>query len=151
MNKTDELDLLKAKIEKYEEIINETSVPIITSIIDHTILLPIVGYTDQERMERIRRKVLEYAGIHRDIESAVFDFSSIRLSEEGSSMLTYELQLMQAELKLMGIRPMMVGFTPVFVREMMNAGIADEIESFATFKAALQVLMAEQGMRFVKE
>ncbi|MDW0110997.1 STAS domain-containing protein [Sporosarcina aquimarina] len=149
MNPTEEITQLKATIAKYEEIINETSAPIISSIVDNTILLPIVGYTDQERMERIRTKILEYAGDHRHIESAVLDFSSIRLAEEeGSKMLTCELQLMRSELQLMGIRPIMVGFTPLFVRELINGGIANEIESYANFKSALQVLMNEKGLSF---
>lgn len=149
MNQIEEIKQLKATIAKYEEIINETSVPIITSIVDNTILLPIVGYTDQDRMERIRTKLLEYAGVNRHIESAVLDFSSIRLAEEeGSIMLTRELQLMSSELQLMGIRPIMVGFTPLFVRELINGGIASEVESYANFKSALQVLMNEKGLSF---
>ncbi|GKV69952.1 hypothetical protein NCCP2716_24500 [Sporosarcina sp. NCCP-2716] len=151
MNSTEEINQLKETIAKYEQIINETSVPIIPSIIDNTILLPIVGYTDQDRLERIRTKVLSYSGKHREIEYAIFDFSGIRLEDEdGSVVLTSELRLMQAELQLMGIRPMMVGFTPPFVRELTNAGIASEIESYANFKAALQVLMFEQGLTFTK-
>lgn len=152
MNQIEEIAQLKATIAKYEEIISETSVPIITSIIDNTILLPIVGYIDRERMERIRTKVLEYAGDHRNTEAAVFDFSSIRLAEdEGLEMLTNELQLMRSELRLMGIRPIMVGFTPPFVRQMVNSGVASEIESYANFKAALQTLMEEKGLSFSKE
>lgn len=151
MNQLEEVAQLKATIAKYEEIINETSVPIITSIIDNTILLPVVGYTDKERMERIRAKVLEYAGDYRNTEAAVFDFSSIRLSEEeGLEMLTLELQLMRSELQLMGIRPIMVGFTPPFVRQMVSAGVASEVESYANFKSALQVLMDEKGLAFSK-
>lgn len=152
MNQIEKIAQLKATIAKYEEIISETSVPIITSIIDNTILLPIVGYIDRERMERIRTKVLEYAGDHRNTEAAVFDFSSIRLAEEeGLEMLTHELQLMRSELQLMGIRPIMVGFTPPFVRQMVNSGVASEVESYANFKSALQTLMDEKGLSFSKE
>ncbi|WP_432352625.1 STAS domain-containing protein [Sporosarcina sp. A2] len=152
MNSVEEVQQLKAKIAKYEEIINETSVPIITSIIDNTILLPIVGYTDKERMERIRSRILEYVGDFRDIETAVFDFSSIRLAEEeGLEMLSLELQLMCSELQLMGVRPIMVGFTPPFVRQLVNSGIASEVESYSNFKAALQVLMVEKGLSFSKD
>ena len=149
MNPSQEIEQLRKKVAKYEQIINETSAPIIPSIIDNTILLPIVGFTDKERFERIRSNVLEYTGKHRHIEAAVFDFSSTRLSEdEGSEVMTSELQLMQAELKLMGIRPLMVGFSPLFVRELTNAGIAEEIESYANFKSALQVLMRDKGLTF---
>lgn len=151
MSQNEEIAKLKATIAKYEEIISETSVPIITSIIDNTILLPIVGYTDKERMERVRSKVLEYAGDHRSTEAAVFDFSSIRLAEdEGLEMLSHELQLMRSELQLMGIRPIMVGFTPPFVRQLVNAGVASQVESYANFKAALQALMDEKGLSFYK-
>lgn len=152
MNQLEEIEHLKATVAKYEEIINETSVPIITSIIERTILLPIVGFIDKERMERVRSKVLEYAGVHRDTEAAIFDFSSIRLSEaEGLEMLTMELQLMRSELQLMGIRPIMVGFTPPFVRQMVSTGVASQVESYANFKAALQTLMDEKGLSFSKE
>ena len=149
MNPKEEIEQLKATIAEYKEIIKETSVPIITSIIENTILLPIVGYTDKERMEQVRSKVLEYAGDHRGTEAAVFDFSSIRLAEdEGLEMLSLELQLMRSELQLMGIRPIMVGFTPPFVRQLVNAGVASEVESYANFKSALQVLMDEKGLSF---
>ncbi len=151
MNQLEELQQLKEKIAKYEEIIKEMSVPIIPSIIDNTILIPIVGYTDKERMERIRSKVLEYVGTRRDTECAVFDFSSIRLTDDdGLEMLTLELQLMRSELQLMGIRPIMVGFTPPFVRQLVNSGIASEVESYSNFKTALQALMEEKNLSFSK-
>ncbi|WP_040285744.1 STAS domain-containing protein [Sporosarcina koreensis] len=151
MNPTEEIRQLKEKIANYEEIISETSVPIIPSIVENTILLPITGHTDQSRFERIRSTVLAYTGDHRDIEYAVFDFSGLRLDEEdGPEVMTAELRLMQAELQMMGVRPLMVGFTPPFVRELTNAGVADQIESYANFKGALQVLMKENGLSFAR-
>ena len=57
------------------------SAPIIPSIVENTILVPISGHTSQDRFNLIRTRVLDYVGDHRDTVCAVFDFTGVDLND----------------------------------------------------------------------
>jgi rsbT co-antagonist protein RsbR len=143
-----EIQLLKAKIASYEKIILETSAPIIPSIVENTILVPISGHTGQDRFNLIRTRVLDYVGIHRSTVCAVFDFTGVGLKdieEYDFNILALEINQLNNTLKLMGVRPIFVGFNPRIVREIVSAGIHLEIETYVNFRTSLAVLLNETG------
>ena len=146
MDYENEIRQLKAKIASYEKIILETAAPIIPSLVENTILVPISGHTSQDRFNLIRTRVLEYVGVHRDTVCAVFDFTGVDLNdveEFDFTILTNEIDQLNNTLKLMGVRPIFVGFNPRIVREIVHAGIHMEIESYANFKTSLKTLLTE--------
>ena len=148
MDHEKEIQRLKARVAECEQIIKETSVPIISSIVDNTILVPIVGYTGPERFELIRSRVLTYIDENREVNCAVFDFTGANLDKERDpelTMLAVEIEMLNSTLRLMGVRPISVGFTPYIVREIVSAGIQMEFESYINFKTALKVLLKEDG------
>lgn len=55
-----EIQQLKEKIAFYEQFFHEMSAPIIPSIVENTILVPVAGYLTQDRLESIRTRVLDY-------------------------------------------------------------------------------------------
>lgn len=141
-----EIQQLKSKIASYEKVLLDTAAPIIPSIVDNTILVPISGYTSQDRFNLIRTRVLEYVGVHRDTICAVFDFTGVDLNdvkEFDFSILTNEIDQLNNTLKLMGVRPIFVGFNPRIVREIVHAGIHMEIETYINFKTSLKTLLTE--------
>ena len=82
-----EIEKYKERIEVLEQTIKQTSVPIISSVVDHTILVPIVGYTGSERFELIRTVVLDYLEKHRDVTCVVFDFTAADLHGQRTARL----------------------------------------------------------------
>lgn len=142
-----EIEKYKKRIAELEETIKRSSVPIISSVVDDTILVPVVGYTGAERFELIRTLVLEHLDKHRSVNCVIFDFTGADLNEKELSdydSLALELQMLNNTLKLMDVRPISVGFNPLIVRRIIAAGVQMEFELYINFRMALKVLLKEQ-------
>ncbi|MCM3595238.1 STAS domain-containing protein [Metabacillus idriensis] len=144
---------LKKQLAASAEIIKEISVPIIPSIIPDTILVPITGRLSSERFDQIISKILEVS--HSDeISTVIVDFSAISEKE------IWELDLfgsyihnMTSAIRLMGIQILYVGFGPALTQLLVTSGLTNfnEIQSFLTFRTALQYLMSQKGMEFEQQ
>lgn len=146
MEAQQELKKLRELVEHYEKVIKNMSVPIIPSIVPRTILVPIAGFIYRDRFEAIRTKVLQYAAEHRETECVIFDFTGVNTEDVESfdyNELASELTQLNSAQKLMGLRPIYVGFNPRFVREIVHAGIQVELEVYTNFRAALKELISE--------
>jgi rsbT co-antagonist protein RsbR len=146
MEEQQEIKELKELVAHYENVIKNMSVPIIPSIVPRTILVPIAGFIYRERFEIIRTKVLKYAADHKETECVIFDFTGVNTEDVESfdyNELASELSQLNSAQKLMGLRPLYVGFNPRFVREIVHAGIQVELEVYTNFRAALKVLITE--------
>lgn len=146
MDSSQEIKELKELVVHYEKVIQNMSAPIIPSIVPNTILVPIAGFIFRNRFETIRTKVLQYAADHREISCVIFDFTGVGIEDVEKfdyNELACELSQLTDAIKLMGLRPIYVGFNPRFVREIVHAGIQVELEVFNTFRAALKKLLAE--------
>ncbi|MCG7336064.1 STAS domain-containing protein [Sporosarcina sp. ACRSM] len=144
MDLENEIQALKTKIAFYEKMINEIAVPIIPSIVDNTILVPISGYTTQDRLENIRNRILDYLGEHRDINCTVCDFTGVgtdQIQDLDYNILAHEISQLDSSLKLMGVRPIFVGFNYLLVKEIVHAGVHVHIETYVNFKTALATLL----------
>ncbi|WP_252503964.1 STAS domain-containing protein [Sporosarcina sp. Marseille-Q4943] len=142
-----EIEKYKERIAFLEKTIKNLSVPIISTLVDDTILVPIVGYTGSERFELIRTVVLEYLDKHRSVNCVVFDFTAADLDEKEIheyDSLAQELQMLNNTLKLMDVRPISVGFNPLIVRKIIAAGVQMEFESYVNFRTALKTLLKEK-------
>ncbi|WP_391202978.1 STAS domain-containing protein [Psychrobacillus sp. L4] len=148
MSQENEILELKEKIAYYERIIKTMSTPIIPSIVSKTIMIPIVGYMFKERFENIETQTLEYVGEHREVETAVFDFSAVSLEDIETfdfNDLAISISRLNSSLRLMGIRSIYVGFNPRFIREIVHANIHVELETYNSFKVALNRLLSEMN------
>lgn len=151
MDYATEIQTLKSTIAEYELVIHELSAPIIPSIMDNTILVPIAGPLNPTRLESVRTKVLGYFGDHREMNCVVFDFTGVEskdLAQMDFSVLSSEIRQLNASLKLMGIRPIYVGFNPQLVQEIVHSGVHVEIDTYVNFKTALTVLFKSKGISF---
>lgn len=147
MDYKNEIRQLKNKIASYEKIILETAAPIIPSLVENTILVPISGHTSEDRFSLIRTHVLDYVGNHRSTVCTVFDFTGVEINDTEEfdfTLLTNEIDQLNNTLKLMGVRPIFVGFNPRIVREVVHAGIHMEIETYVNFKTSLKTLLTEK-------
>ncbi|MFJ7935694.1 STAS domain-containing protein [Sporosarcina sp. NPDC096371] len=139
-----EIQQLKSKIAHYELIIHELSAPIITSLIEDAILVPITGTISPSRLESIRTRVLDYFAEHQDMNCAVVDFTGVEtndLSQLSCNVFASEIGQLNATLKWMGIRPIFVGFHPQLARQIVQANIHVEIETYSNLKTALPLLV----------
>lgn len=148
MSQEQEIIELKEKLAYYERIIKTISTPIIPSIVPKTILIPIAGYMYRERFENIQTKTLAYIGEHKEIEQAIFDFTGVNVEDVEAldyNKLAMSISSLNSSLRLMGIRPIYVGFNPRFIREIVHANIQVDIETYKSFREALKKLLAESS------
>ncbi|EIM08129.1 sensory regulatory protein anti-sigma antagonist [Planococcus antarcticus DSM 14505] len=146
MDSQQEIQQLKEQLIYYQKLIKNMSAPIIPSVVPKTILVPIAGFIFTDRFDMIRTTVLMHAEKHRDTERVIFDFTGVttdNLTEFDYNGLASELSQLNSALSLMGLRAIYVGFNPLFVREIVRAGIQVELEVYTTFKFALEHLLSE--------
>lgn len=146
MSEQEEIKVLKEKITYYEQIIRNMSAPIISSIVPKTIMIPIAGYMFKERFQGIESKTLEYIGEHRDIINVIFDFTGVNVEDVASfdyNELAISIARLNSSLRLMGVRSMYVGFNPKFIREIVQAGVHVDMETYKSFRFALNHLLRE--------
>lgn len=143
---------LSQQVENLEALVKELSTPIIPSVIPETILVPLVGELSPERFQTINQRLLEYV-YNKRIQTAIIDFSAITLKEISNfEVLAEYVGNMNASMDLMGVKLVLVGFTPQFAQELVRSGLplTDELNTFSSFKTALEFLMKKQGMVFTK-
>ncbi len=153
MDSEQELAALKKQLVYYEKLVKNMSAPIIPSIVPKTILVPIAGFIFTDRFDMIRTKVLKYAEKHRETERVIFDFTGVTtddIAEFDYNGLASELSQLNSALGLMGLRAIYVSFNPLFVREIVHAGIQVELEAYTTFRVALKQLITENEKLSVK-
>ncbi|AIY04888.1 hypothetical protein Plano_0923 [Planococcus sp. PAMC 21323] len=146
MDPQQEIKQLQEQLVYFKKLIKNMSAPIIPSVVPKTILVPIAGFIFTDRFDLIRTAVLEYAEKHRDTERVIFDFTGVTtddLMEFDYNGLASELSQLNSALGLMGLRAIYVGFNPLFVREIVHAGIQVELEVYTTFKVALEHVLSE--------
>ncbi|MGB6409419.1 MAG: STAS domain-containing protein [Planococcus donghaensis] len=146
MDPQQEIQQLQEQLVYFKKLIKNMSAPIIPSVVPKTILVPIAGFIFTDRFEMIRTAVLEYAEKYRDTERVIFDFTGVTtddLMEFDYNGLASELSQLNSALGLMGLRAIYVGFNPLFVREIVHAGIQVELEVYTTFKVALEHVLNE--------
>ncbi|RNF39323.1 STAS domain-containing protein [Planococcus salinus] len=151
MDQQQEMKELRDLVKYYEKLVKNMAAPIIPSIVPHTILVPIAGVIFRDRFEAIQSAVLKHAGENRETQRVIFDFTGVEREDIETfdyNELASELFQLNDALKLMGLRPIYVGFNPRFVREIVHAGIHVELEAYNTFRAALKELLNENEQPF---
>lgn len=137
---------LREELEYYKGIVYSMSSPIIPSIVPKTILVPVAGYIYRERFNNIETSTLHYISEHREVENVIFDYTGVStddLSSMDYNELAMAISSLNSSIKLMGIRPIYVGFSPRLIQEIVRAGVHVEIETFQSFRTALQGLLQE--------
>ncbi|MCP3763162.1 STAS domain-containing protein [Domibacillus sp. A3M-37] len=142
--------LLKEELAEYKQIVKDVSAPIIPSIIPETILVPITGKLSQDRFETIISSLMN-ACYENEVETVIIDFTAISKKEIGeTAVLGQSIDHLINSLNLMGAETFLVGFTPDFTQDLMRSGmrIRTDLNTFLTFRSALQFLIKKKGMVF---
>ncbi len=139
---------LKEQLEYYKSIVYNMSSPIIPSIVPKTIMVPVAGYIYRERFNNIETQVLSYIAEHREVENVIFDYTGVSTDDVSNfdfNELAIAISSLNSSLKLMGMRPIYVGFNPKLIQEIVRAGVHVEIETYQSFRSALQGLLNEDN------
>lgn len=137
---------LREELEYYKSIVYNMSSPIIPSIVPKTIMVPVAGYIYRERFNNIETQVLGYIAEHREVENVIFDYTGVSTDDVSNfdfNELAIAISSLNSSMKLMGMRPIYVGFNPKLIQEIVRAGVHVEIETYQSFRSALQGLLNE--------
>jgi rsbT co-antagonist protein RsbR len=146
----EEIRQLKKQISEYEQLIRDISAPIIPSIVPETILVPITGRLSSKRFHIIVTKILEIAHTQQ-VSTVILDFTAITEKEAGEiGILGKNIEKIISSLGLMGVQVIFVGFSPSITQILVKSKLAvlSELKTFLSFRASLQFLMKQKGLKF---
>jgi len=146
------INQLQNRVNELEEIIEQTALPIIPSIVPNTLLIPFTGVLSSERFQMIIPKVLNYAS-DTTTDAVILDFTAISIKNvDNLQSLGKYLKDLIAALNLMGIEVHLVGFSPQLSQVMVKSGLSvvKEVNAFSTFKSALEFLLEKKGLALIK-
>ena len=126
------------EIKKSQEVIAELSTPIVKTVLEGVLLVPLIGRIDECRMESMQTTVLEKCADY-NAESIILDFSGITYSNNEN--MFHLLDQLAGALALMGTETMFVGFTPDVVRKIYNFDFMNEVKSYLSFSQAMAAIM----------
>ncbi|MCM3718221.1 hypothetical protein [Fictibacillus phosphorivorans] len=129
--------------ERTKAIINELSTPILPTIAENTLLVPLIGELTLERMKNLTSKLLkECLNFH--AEYVIVDFSGIRTVEDPD--IGYEIQKLTSTVELMGAEVLYCGFKQDMVKNMVTLGIDTNQKNFVSFHYAIRYVASKLGI-----
>ncbi|KIL48466.1 hypothetical protein [Jeotgalibacillus soli] len=135
-------------IKEGQDLLQEVDTPIIESIIDSVILVPVMGRMKKDRLESMQKKISTYCSEHQ-ITNLIIDFTSFKYS-----LAPYEVEGLSNLiniLELMGVEVFFVGIGPNMAQSIILKQINFNVVTFNSFKQALKHIMKQNGYKFVKE
>lgn len=129
--------------EKTKALINELSTPILPTIAENTLLVPLIGELTLERMENLTTKLLNEC-LNYHAEYVIVDFSGITTLEDKD--LGREIQKLTTTVELMGAEVLYCGFKQDMVKNMVALGIHTEQKSFVSFRNAIRYVVSKLGI-----
>lgn len=137
---------LQKEIAYYKSIVSEITVPIIETLLDNTLLLPLNGHLFFDRLHKMSLKVYEYLKSKPSIKIILIDFTGItptHLQFIDAVELTQSLQNFNRTLKTLGIRTIYTGFHPEVVLALIRSGFSEHLETYSSYKIATHKLSNE--------
>ncbi|MBY6036799.1 hypothetical protein KUV80_09045 [Fictibacillus nanhaiensis] len=133
--------------EKTRALIHELSAPILPTVAENSLLVPLVGELSIERMENVTTKLLNEC-LKNQAEYVLIDFSGVTTIEDPE--LGHEIQKLTSTVELMGAKVLYCGFTQDMVKNIVTLGIKTNQLSFVSFRSAIRYVVSELGYRFEK-
>ncbi|WP_053365180.1 STAS domain-containing protein [Bacillus sp. FJAT-27245] len=149
----EETKKLKDRVSELEGLVRSVSTPIIPSIIPGVLLIPLAGEVSASKFDLIIPELLEHAGSE-EIDTAVLDFTAISVEGlDDLKILGHYLINITSSLRLVGSQVLVVGIAPRFAQELAKSQLQfiKELQTFSTFKSALQYLMRKKGLALIKK
>ncbi|ANC78406.1 hypothetical protein ABE65_017015 [Fictibacillus phosphorivorans] len=127
--------------ERTKEILNELATPILQTVAEHTLLVPLIGELTLERLETLTTKLLKEC-LNNGADYVILDFSGVTTITD--SELGIEIQNLTDAIKLMGADVLYCGFPKEMVKDMVSLGVHTNQLSFVSFRNAIRYVVKEQ-------
>ncbi|MBN3554395.1 hypothetical protein JYA63_08975 [Fictibacillus nanhaiensis] len=127
--------------ERTKEILNELATPILQTVAEHTLLVPLIGELTLERLETLTAKLLKEC-LNNGADYVILDFSGVTTITD--SELGIEIQNLTDAIKLMGADVLYCGFPKEMVKDMVALGVHTNQLSFVSFRNAIRYVVREQ-------
>lgn len=144
-------------VTRYENVLREDNhrletmfLPVLDTTIDETLLVPIVGYIDESRLEKMKQIVLESCEQKRP-RKIIFDFSGFSTMYSDEKVVPGMIQF-RVVLLLLGIEVILSGIhSSVATRLAQYEGFTTDVKIFPTFKHAIHYVWDSEGLEVVKK
>ncbi len=141
-----ENEALKQKLASYEQLISSMSAPVIESILQDVLLVPLTGVLTLERIDNIDQAIFDYISKTKEAQCIIIDFTGIVIDDfayiDTQTFITRFEKLIQT-LALMGVRVIHTGMSPTVVRYFYTNGFVANHDAFSSFRTAIQQLAKE--------
>ncbi|WP_017726857.1 hypothetical protein [Halalkalibacterium ligniniphilum] len=131
------------ELKETQELIEEISTPILATMVEGALLVPLIGTFDRRRFELLQKKLLQTC-VDNATESLIFDFEGI--TANNSEEFLSKLGTLASTVTLIGAQPIFVGFPIEVVKKMVTAGLKRDVKTFRTFRQASHYLLKKQGL-----
>lgn len=135
------------EIHKGHSMMEEMYAPIIKTLLDDVLLMPITGFLSEDRLHKIKEKAL-YESSDKQASYMVIDFTSVTSLDD--EYIVAELEIISQSLALLGTEAIYTGLSTTLVRQIVNQGTKIKNETFATFNQAMHHICKSKGYKLVK-
>lgn len=135
------------EIHKGHSMMEEMYAPIIKTILDEVLLMPITGFLSEDRLHKIKEKALHESS-DKQASYLVIDFTSVTSLDD--EYIVAELEVISQSLALLGTEAIYTGLSTTLVRQIVNQGTKIKNETFATFNQAIHHICKSKGYQLVK-
>lgn len=129
-----------------KRLLEELSASVLPTILENTLLVPLVGRFTKERSEFLHARVLNEC-VQKEADFVVFDFSGLADIDE---LIASEMEKMASAIALLGGEAVFVGFSPKVASQFQLLHNMKSIHTFHTFRQGIQYIMKQQGFKLVK-
>ena len=135
------------EITKGQSMMEEMYAPIIKTILDEVLLMPITGSLSEDRLHKIKEKALHESS-KQQASYMVIDFTGMTSLKE--DYIVKELEIISQSLALLGTEVIYTGLSTTIVRQIVSQGTKIKNETFATFNQAIHHICKIKGYQLIK-
>ncbi len=141
-----DVTVFEEEINKGQSMMEEMYAPIIKTILDDVLLLPITGFLSEERLHKIKEKAL-YESSDKQASYMVIDFTGVTSLD--NEFIVAELEIISQSLALLGTEAIYTGLSTTLVRQIVSQGTKIKNETFASYNQAMQQICKIKGYQLV--
>ncbi|MEC2055717.1 STAS domain-containing protein [Peribacillus psychrosaccharolyticus] len=130
-------------IKNQQSVIKTLSTPIIQTVMDGVIHVPLSGELNEDRMKDLQKKVVNECKVL-VVDRVIIDFTGI--SEQDSNLFP-SLEELVHSLSSIGTKTIFVGFSPFVIREINGKGLFNKVIIYSSFRQAINELLRNKGLK----
>lgn len=129
-------------IKNQQSLIKTLSTPIVPTVLDGVLHIPLSGELNEDRMKDLQRKIVNECKVLK-ADSVIIDFTGI--SEQDSNLFPI-LEKMIHSLSSIGTKTIFVGFSSFVIRKITGNGIFSKVLIYSSFRQAINELLKKRGL-----